>query len=152
MNGVIKLCLVHIPNGKFIIIDAKLQGSRVTLVVVYDPNRDDPTCYQSLQSKIEMIGNTSVIIGGDWNVPLNYEIDTEKYVNRNNPKAQQKIHALMANLDLIDVWRKNNPSVKRYTWRSPNSKRSRLDFFYVSSAVGTFVINSDIGVSYGFAI
>ena len=129
MNGVIKLCLVHIPNGKFIIIDAKLQGNRVTLVVVYGPNRDDPTFYQSLQSKIEMLGNTSVIIGGDWNVPLKYEIDTEKYVNKNNPNAQQKIHALMADLDLIDVWRKNNPSVKRYTWRSPNSKRSRLDCF-----------------------
>jgi exonuclease III len=129
MNGVIKLCLVHIPNGKFIIIDAKLQGNRVTLVVVYGPNRDDPTFYQSLQSKIEMIGNTSVIIGGDWNVPFKYEIDTAKYVNKNKPKAQQKINALMANLDLIDVWRKNNPSAKRYAWRSPNSKRSRLDLF-----------------------
>ena len=63
MNGVIKLCLVHILNGKFIIIDAKMQSNRVTLVVVYGPNRDDPTFYQSLQSKIEMIGNTSVIIG-----------------------------------------------------------------------------------------
>ena len=103
MNFVIKLCLVHIPNGKFIIIDAKLQGNRVTLVVIYGLNRDDPTFYQSLQSKIEMIGNTSVIIGGDWNVPLNYEIDTEKHVNINIPKAQQKIHTLMAELDLIDV-------------------------------------------------
>jgi exonuclease III len=117
MNGVIKLCLVHILNGKFIIIDAKLQGNRVTLVVVYGPNRDDPIFYQSLQSKIEMIGNTSVIIGGDWNVPLNYDIDTEKYVNKNNPKAQKKIHALMADLDLIDVWRKNNPT----TFLSPHS-------------------------------
>jgi exonuclease III len=129
MNGVIKLCLVHILNGKFIIIDAKLQGNRVALLVVYGPNRDDPTFYQSLQSKIEMIGNTSVIIGGDSNVPLNYEIDTEKYLNKNKPKAQQKVHALMADLDLIDVWQKNNPSVKSYTWRSPNSKRSRLDCF-----------------------
>jgi exonuclease III len=76
-----------------------------------------------------MIGNTSVIIGGDWNVPFKYEIDTAKYVNKNNPKAQQKINALLANLDLIDVWRKNNPSAKRYTWRSPNNKRSRLDLF-----------------------
>jgi exonuclease III len=129
MNGVIKLCLVHILNGKFIIIDAKLQGNRVALLVVYGPNRDDPTFYQSLQSKIEMIVNTSVIIGGDSNVPLNYEIDTEKYLNKNKPKAQQKVHALMADLDLIDVWQKNNPSVKSYTWRSPNSKRSRLDCF-----------------------
>ena len=94
---------INDPTGNFIIIDAKLQGNRVTLVAVYDPNRDDPTFNQSLQSKIEMIGNTSVIIGGDWNVPLNYEIDTENYVNKNNPKAQQKIHALMAELDLVDV-------------------------------------------------
>jgi hypothetical protein len=53
---------INDPTGNFIIIDAKLQGNRVTLVAVYGSNRDDPTCYQSLQSKIEMIGNTSVII------------------------------------------------------------------------------------------
>ena len=124
-----KIMFSSYTQRKFIIIDAKLQGNRVTLVLVYGPNRDDPTFYQSLQSKIEMIGNTSVIIGGDSNVPLNYEIDTEKYLNKNKPKAQQKVHALMADLDLIDVWQKNNPSVKSYTWRSPNSKRSRLDCF-----------------------
>jgi hypothetical protein len=28
---------------------------------------------------------------------------TENYVNKNNPKAHQKIHALMAELDLVDV-------------------------------------------------
>jgi exonuclease III len=133
-------------------IDAKLLGNRVTLVAVYGPNRDDPTFYQSLQSKIEIIGNTSVIIGDYWNVPLNYEIDTENYVNKNNPKAQQKIQALMAELDLLDVWRKNNPSVKHYSWRGPNRKRSRLHFLLVSSDLETFVINSDICVSYGFAI
>ena len=38
-------------------------------------------------------------------MPLNYEIDTENYVNKTNPKAQQKIHALMAELDQVDVWR-----------------------------------------------
>ena len=92
-------------------IDAKLLGNRVMLVAVYGPNRDDPTFYQSFQSKIEIICNTSVIIGDYWNVPLNYEIDTQNYVNKNNPKAQQKMHALMAELDLVDVWRKNNASV-----------------------------------------
>jgi hypothetical protein len=43
-----------------------------------------------------------------------------------------------------------NPSVKRYTWRGPNRKRSRLDFLFVSSDLETFVINSDIGVTEGF--
>ena len=81
-------------------------------------------------------------------MPLYYEIDTENYVNKNNPKAQQKIHALMAELHLVDVWRKNNASVKRYTWRGPNRKRSRLDCLLVSSDLETFVINSDIGVIY----
>jgi hypothetical protein len=48
---------------------------------------------------------------------------------KNNPKAQQKIHALMAELDLVDVWRKNNPSVKRYTWRGPNRTTSSIVCF-----------------------
>ena len=33
---------------------------------------DDPQLYRNLQSKIESLGNSSLIIGGDWNVLLNY--------------------------------------------------------------------------------
>jgi exonuclease III len=44
-----------------------------TLVAVYGPNNDEPQFFTNLQRKIESLDNSSVIIGGDWNVPLLYE-------------------------------------------------------------------------------
>jgi exonuclease III len=51
-------------------------------------------------------------------------------------------------MDLVDVWRDKNPGVRRYTWRGPNEKQSRLDYFLVSSDIDYFVQSSEIGLSY----
>jgi exonuclease III len=56
-------------------------------------------------------------IGGDWNVPLNYSMDTLNYIHKNNEKAQKQIHFMMEQLDLVDSFRELNPDIKRYTWR-----------------------------------
>jgi hypothetical protein len=40
-----------------------------------------------LQRKIESLGNLSVIIGGDWNVPLDYSMDTLNYMHKNIEKS-----------------------------------------------------------------
>ena len=55
---------------------------------------------------------------------------------------------MMNNLDLLDIWRIQNPSVKRYSWRGPNEKQGRLDYFCISSDLEPFVVTSDIGISY----
>jgi hypothetical protein len=39
---------------------------------------------------------------------------------------------MINSMDLVDVWRDKNPGVMRYTWRGPNKKQSRLDFFSIS--------------------
>jgi hypothetical protein len=39
-----------------------------------------PQFFTNLQLKIESLGNSSLIIGGDWNVPLNYSMDTLNYM------------------------------------------------------------------------
>jgi hypothetical protein len=51
-----------------------------TLVAVYGPNNDEPQFFTNLQRKIESLDNSSVIIGGDWNVPLDYSMDTNDKV------------------------------------------------------------------------
>ena len=93
-----------------------------TLVAVYGPNNDEPHFFTNLQRKIESLGNTSVIIGGDWNVPLDYSMDTLNYMQKNNEKAQNQIHFMMEQLDLVDSFRELNPDIKRYTWRGPAKK------------------------------
>jgi hypothetical protein len=45
-------------------------------LLYHGPNNDEPQFFTNLQRKIESLCNSSVIIGGDWNVPLNYSMDT----------------------------------------------------------------------------
>ena len=55
---------------------------------------------------------------------------------------------MINSMDLVDVWKDKNPGVRRYTWRGPNKKQSRFDYFLVSSDIEYFVQSSDIGLSY----
>ena len=89
-----------------------------------------------------------MIIAGDWNVVQDYRVDTVNYIGENNPKSKLEIHQMINSMDLVDVWRDKNPGVRRYTWRGPNKKQSRLDYFLASSDIEYFVQSSDIGLSY----
>ncbi len=93
--------------------------------------------------KIIDIGNINIISVGDWNVVQNFTIDTRNYKNKNNVKAQEAVHNLMAKLSLIDIWRSHNPNVRRYTWRRSN-QHGRLDYFLISDSLKEFVTNTDI--------
>ena len=55
---------------------------------------------------------------------------------------------MINSMDLVDVWRDKNPGVRRCTWRGPNKKQSRLDYFLVLSDIEYVVQSSDIGLSY----
>ena len=73
------------------------------MVAIYDPNNDNTDFFQSLQSKMCLNENTSVIVVGDWNVVQNYDKDTINYQSENNHRV--KVHQMMNDLDLIDIWR-----------------------------------------------
>ena len=125
-----------------------MHGQRLTLGAVYGPNSDDPEFYTDLFHRIELIGNTTVIMGGDWNIPQDYDMDTCNYRNQNNKYAQETLHKLMMNFDLIDVWREMNPNINRYTWRGPNRKQARLDYFLISVDLELFIEHSNIAIAY----
>jgi len=74
------------------------------------------------------------IIGGDWNLVLDYTLDYYNYKHHNNIKAQEQVDNLMINLDLLDIWRELYPEMRRYTWRRNTPlQQSRLDFFLIPS-------------------
>ena len=120
----------------------------MTIAVVYGPNEDKPSFFENLFQQIESFGNTSIVVGGDWNVPLNYDKDTYNYKHKNNLKSNKTIKNNMETLDLHDIWRIENEDKTCYTWRGPQNKMARLDYFVVSSDLQLFVKNSDIGLCY----
>jgi exonuclease III len=52
----------------------------------------------------------------DWNVVLNYEMDTRGYKHQNNPKSRDSLIQLMESLEICDVWRERNVEDRKFTW------------------------------------
>lgn len=136
-------------NGNYIFVAAKILDKRVLIVSIYGPNKDNPEFYLALERKIREIGIENVIIGGDWNLVLNFTLDYYNYKHKNNIKAQEQIDTMMTNLDLVDIWRELNPEVQRFTWRRQRPfQQSRLDFFLMSDSFSSYVVDADISSGY----
>ena len=135
-------------EGNFFILDMTIQDYRITLVALNSPNEDSPKFFENIQSIVSDIPNSSIIMVGDWNVVQDFNLDTNNYKARNNIKAHDKVIEMKNCLDLVDIWRANNPNDKRYTWRGPNLKQSRLNYFLISTDFEPDVKKVDIDTSY----
>ena len=130
-------------------VTVTIMDSDFLIVSLYGPNRDDPEFYAELEERINDVGFENIIIGGDWNLVLDYTLDYYNYKHHNNIKAQEQVDSLMINLDLLDIWRELYPEMRRYTWRRNTPlQQSRLDFFLISDLLSTFVTNADIKAGY----
>lgn len=62
-------------QGRFIIVTGKLNDNLITLVNVYAPNVDDELFINSLLSKLPDMDSHQLIIGGDFNLVFNPDLD-----------------------------------------------------------------------------
>ena len=134
-------------GGNYIILRIEAFDTKFVIVNIYGPNDDQPDFYINLeQNIIRTSGETdNIIIAGDFNLVMNFDLDYCNYVRRNNVEAREKVLDMMDNLDLIDIFRELNPDLRRFTWRrSTPFQQSRLDFFLISDTLAPLVRNSDI--------
>ena len=86
---------------------------RLTLASLYGPNTDEPDFYSDLLSKLKKMKNRHVIIVRDWNLLLDPCVDGRNYQHINYKKAEDSVRNLIAELDLIDIWRSENPELTK---------------------------------------
>ena len=113
------------PSGNLIILNCNYETYVLTLCCLYGPNTDSPNFYEeTLHHHIERLQADSefTLIGGDWNITLNQELDTHGYTHENNPKAKEKVIEFMKDKDLHDIFREFHPERKRYSWRQFGGK------------------------------
>ena len=55
---------------------------------------------------------------------------------------------MMDSFDLVDVWREQHLQENKYTWFGPYNKRSRLDYFLISSDLQYNLVNTDMDFAY----
>ena len=97
-------------NGRYIIMEAEVQGSPFSFVNIYAPSSVQDQCcfYYNLNKNIEenIIGkDIRIILGGDFNVTL-YPVWDCSGGNQSKKASAKLIEDLCLDFDLIDIWRK----------------------------------------------
>ena len=114
------ICHMSIADdqGRYLILDIELAGvARFLLINVYGPNEDQPNFYIDMFNIIENLDTKNLILVGDWNIVMNYELDTLNYKKNKNPRSREFFLEYMERLDLIDIWRQTHSDTNSYTWR-----------------------------------
>ena len=104
-------------NGNFLKLIIEYDSKKILLGGVYGPNQDSPDFYRNIVFH-EILNDDpdQIILAGDFNLVLNQDLDTLNYLHENNINARNTVIECMANNNLIDIWRSENPDEKKFTW------------------------------------
>ena len=137
----------HDHEGRYIMVNAKVENSEYTFCNVYAPNEDCPDYFEKLFKVLDKQSRENVIIGGDFNLTLQNNIDRLDSQCNNN-KSSYYVSNAMEVFQLTDIWRDRNPEEKKFSWCKRNKKggfsASRIDFFLVNIGVSGKVIDAGI--------
>ena len=107
----------------------------MTLSNIYGPNNDDPIFFEHIYESIENLPNDNRIVVGDFNNIMNPLLDKQGgRPDHSNTKARAITQNYIDEFEMFDVFRKQHPETKQYTFHtpSPNVVFTRLDFYLVS--------------------
>ena len=104
-------------------LKALLRGERAILVNIYSPNRDNKFVqfYHSVLQSIKTndFDSDNIIMGGDFNCPLNPLVDKRGGNLMPRQSVINAIESLQWELDLHDICRIKNPTERSFTWSQP---------------------------------
>ena len=141
--------IVTDADGRYIMLNVLLKGERTNLVNIYGPNRDNKLVdfYHSVLKsiKINVFDSDNIIMGGDFNCPLNPILDKRGGNLMPRQSVINAIERLQWELDLHDIWRIKNPTERSFTWSQPEPLvLSRLDYWLISNSISDNVCDVDI--------
>ena len=134
-------CIIHQkildPLRRFIFLKTNIKDKTYGLINVYAPNKDKDllSFFNNLLATLQRENLDSedyIVTGGDFNCPLNPEIDKKGGMIIQRKSVTACIDCLQNQLDLVDIWRIKNPNTRSFTW-------SRQEFF-AALIIGWFLI------------
>lgn len=106
------------PDGRFIFLKGMYASKPITLANIYCPNEHHVTFFRKTCELLSSFQQGMVLLGGDFNVPLNPILDSSSGTSNLPYKALCQIKMELQNLTLHDAWRTLSPLVKDYTFFS----------------------------------
>lgn len=147
----------HDDIGRVLLVEAKINDTVFKLLNIYSPNCESSQVqfYKFLHKfmKKHLKSDDNIMMGGDFNVILNSQLDRKGGNHRDTVQYKQIIstlHLILSEFQLEDTWRNKNPHTKRFTWRRkrPQPCSSRLDYWFISLHLSDHIGKIDILPSY----
>lgn len=133
-------------KGRYVIVKGILQGQNILLLNVYFPPAHPTTFLTKMFLELApFLPNSTVIIGGDFNLMLNPLMDRFPHSIATPSPQAKALHALCDEFGLVDAWRYTHPSDKQYTFFSaPHRSQTRIDYFFLPKTDLGSVVSCDI--------
>ena len=138
---------VIIP-GNLLKVSFKFEGHEFAFFGVYGPSdNDNPNFFESLFNECSTSLEKFKVMAGDFNVPLNFRLDTHNCSIDSRRQARTRILDKMEDHRIKDAYRSLHGNRELYTWHNPGgTKRSRLDYFLVSESLLPVVKKAGKGI------
>lgn len=135
------------PEGRYVFIKGAYGNKTVTLANVYFPNVSQVTFCQKISHELKGFAEGTLIMGGDFNVPLNPTIDSSTGKSCIKYRALKNIKKHLNSLQLVDTWRFLHPNTRDFTFHSiPHDRYSRIDHIFISQRDLQMVKGAHIGI------
>lgn len=134
------------PNGRFIFLRLSFSSRIIVLANLYFPNQGQlPFARTVFDLLRNFAGNSPIILGGDFNLPLDPGLDTSSGRSSLPFSVSRGMKKLLSTLHLVDVWRMLNPTSKDFSFYSPvHNAYSRIDYIFLSHSLLEFPIKAEI--------
>lgn len=127
-------------EGRLLCLELDSASGRLLLISVYAPTGTDQKkkCefLDSFRNILLAYSNCRTLVGGDFNIKL-MALDSDNS-GFTNTRSVVKLNNILDEFDLVDVWRMQHPTTRRFTWRRISPfQQSRIDFIFASNAIFT---------------
>ena len=139
-------------QGRHVFLEFSIQESPYFLLNINTPSKCSEQCiFFKVVSEILKAARTEqdypIIVGGDFNVILDPDLDGRGGNNRKEDSAKL-VQDMPPDFDLVNIWRIRNPTASRFTWHQKTSLvQRRLDYWLVSDSLQDEKISAKIKTS-----
>ena len=145
----------HDQEGRILLLDCTIEENNFVFINIYAPTKDkkieQDTFFENLNELILNYSDRNLMIGGDFNVCLNPDLDKKGGCCETRSSYCKNLNNLIEDISLVDIWRLRNNDKLQFTRRERAKSgivQSCIDFWLISSAVEYLIKSCEIKPGY----